>query len=173
MIWCCFRTHNKKERVAVSNIRKELNAEAFSPLISQIKRTSAGSKRFTEAIFPCYGFARIDTGEQLMELKCLRGVSKVLQLGSQIAHVPEAVIEQLRSRLNHEDILWLEHAAAKVDQLARIDTGPFRDFVGRIVRSSNNGERVCVLLDILGRQVSTRINLDRVSPQQFAEPAAC
>ncbi len=163
MKWYCYRTLNKKEMVTSKNIYDELGLEVFCPRISQIRKTRNGKKRFTEALFPCYAFAKFDIYQHLHELRFIRGVSKVLKFGSHIPSIPDEFVYCLREKLNSDDILFIEEPKVEIQKMAQIQYGPFRTHIGRIINASNSGNRICILLDLLGQKVPVKIPSEDVT----------
>ena len=56
--WFCLRTQTKREHIAAAILSRMSALEVFCPRISQVKRTRTGKKRFVEAMFPGYIFAK-------------------------------------------------------------------------------------------------------------------
>lgn len=163
MRWYCFRTQNKREKQTCVNIIRELGVDTFCPMISRIRQTRIGKKRFTEAMFPCYAFARIDLEVHLRDLRHTRGVQKILQIGDSVPHVPDRFVVDLRDGLNDSDTLIVGEILPQVDQLVEIKSGPFRNLYGKIARSTDGNGRIAILLDFLGRQVAVRVQVDTIS----------
>jgi len=150
MNWYCFRTTNKKEKIATENVRKELGLEAFCPMISKVKK--------------CYSFAQFDIDIHLQDFRYIRDVNKVLTLGSRIPAVPDDFILELRAQLDINDTMRFDEPSIELTTDVRIDNGPLRDFVGRMVRASDSGDRIYVLLDLLGHRVEVKLSSSQVSP---------
>jgi len=163
MEWYCIRTHNKKERYAAQCIASRLSIKTFAPYISEVRKTRNGRKRFLEAMFPCYVFARFSTEEYLMDVKHSPGVVSVLKQGEEIPAIPGNFIADLRESLDGNDVLNLTEPTPKKNDLVYVNRGPFKNLIGRIIGASNGGERVCVLMDILGRSVDVTMHHSHLS----------
>jgi transcriptional antiterminator RfaH len=72
------------------------------------------------------------------------------------------VVEALQVTCDERGVL-LHHGQLRLGQSVRLLTGPFSDFIGELDALSDSG-RVRVLLEIMGRKVSTVLLRDHVAP---------
>ncbi|MCH6257200.1 hypothetical protein MLD52_11630 [Puniceicoccaceae bacterium K14] len=163
MNWICIRTVNKKEKKVSKIIRDELGLETFSPEISRLRKYRTGKRRFTEAMFPCYLFVKLDVREGFERIRSTRGVHSILKYGMKVSVVSEKIIYKLKESLSSEDVLFLDEDKPGISNVGRIEYGPFEGFVGEIIKTSNAGERVCVLLNFLGHCVPVEVPAVEVS----------
>jgi transcriptional antiterminator RfaH len=163
MNWYCIRSHQKKEYFASYSMCAELGVDTFCPRISQVKKTKCGKKRFTDAMFPCYFFAKFDLGEHLRQISCSRGVSRVLKFGNSFPVVPEIFLESMREGLD-DDILYVAESELKVENRILIVSGPFEGLIGKLIRTHKGEERLTILIDLLGSQTDVNIAACDVMP---------
>ena len=158
--WHCLRTQKKREHIAANILSQQCKVEVFCPRISQVKKTRTGKKRFTEALFPGYIFARFHYDTQFRHIMHTQGVVQIISNGDRRV-VPEAVIEGLKSSLPVTVIeapdLCLE-AGAEVEIL----TGTLKGMDGKVLACLPAQKRVEILLDFLGREIAIAVHSDAV-----------
>ncbi|MDQ8188497.1 transcription termination/antitermination NusG family protein [Pelagicoccus sp. SDUM812002] len=165
MSWYCVRSHQKKEHIAARCISDEIQVETFCPRISRVKRTRSGKKRFVDAMFPCYTFANLDLEAHLQKIRSVRGVSRLLTYGSHYPVVPDDFIQAMREEL-HDDVLHIAEREFKAPAKVQITRGPFQGLICELVRASSGGERLNLLLELFGSNVS--VNVSAVDIQLIA-----
>lgn len=158
--WHCLRTQTKREHIAAGMLSSHCKVEVFCPRVSQVKKTRTGKKRFTEALFPGYIFARFDYATQFRHIMHTQGVVHVVS-NSDRRVVPEAVIETLKESLPEAIIeapdLSLEEGAA-----VEILTGSLKGMDGMVLASLPAQKRVEILLDFLGREITVAVHPDDI-----------
>jgi transcriptional antiterminator RfaH len=114
-------------------------------------------------LFPRYLFVRVDMATQRWRaIFSTIGVSRLVCNGEQQAPVPDAVITQLRTCEDSDGFIRLTlRPQWQVGETLRISDGVFRDCLG-LYEGMTDGERVAVLLDLLGRRVRVVMNADSV-----------
>jgi len=166
MDWYCFRVHQKKEHFAARNIYNKLALDVFCPRVSQVKGTRVGKKRFTEAMFPCYLFAKLDLCQHLQAINGTCGVVGILKYGSCVPIVPERFIQDLRGEFDC-DILYMPEPELMPKKRIRVLGGPFQGLIGELIKADRNGERLTILMDLLGTQVDVKVPATNVVPVSF------
>jgi transcriptional antiterminator RfaH len=158
--WHCLRTQTKREHIAAGMLSSHCKVEVFCPRVSQVKKTRTGKKRFTEALFPGYIFARFDYATQFRHIMHTQGVVHIVSNGDRRV-VPEAVIQTLKESLTEAIIeapdLSLEEGAA-----VEILTGSLKGMDGMVLASLPAQKRVEILLDFLGREITVAVHPDDI-----------
>jgi transcriptional antiterminator RfaH len=95
-------------------------------------------------------------------VQCVPGVTELVRFGSQCPSIPGEVIEGLRALLGAQDVYVIEDRLAPGDAV-RIFEGPFEGLEAIVTRVLPAGERVRVLLDLLGRQTSVELPVSGVA----------
>lgn len=149
--WYCLRTQTKREHIAASMLSKSMDIEVFSPRLSQIKKTRAGKKRFVEAMFPGYIFARFKYAEQYRQVMHSQGVTRIVEQADRRV-VPDQVIEELKASIPEGVI---EAPDPSIEPGAQIEfvSGSLKGLNGKVLAALPSGQRVQILLDFLGREV--------------------
>jgi transcriptional antiterminator RfaH len=109
----------------------------------------------TEALFPRYVFLRSDPDLQsLAPVRSTRGCHGLVRFGLDPARVPDAVIDQIRERIDHEDgFVRLAPPPLLPGAPVRIKEGPFTG-MDAIFQSEEGAARVRILLTLLGSERS-------------------
>jgi transcriptional antiterminator RfaH len=92
------------------------------------------------------------------------GVASVIRQGELPLPVPSAVVDEIRDGEragSFDDLSPVARLAAGA--FVRIKDGPFGDLIGRL-QSLADGERVNVLLELLGREVVARVPVEKLEP---------
>lgn len=157
--WFCIRSRPKREHLAAVQLEEQTKIEIFVPRIRFRRSTRRGVAWFTEALFPCYFFARFDLGSQLRRIQSARDVTKVVHFGNHWPVIPDDAIAQLREIIGTGDVRVIDPDLNPGDDV-EIAGGAFHGLQAVVTRVMAGSQRVAVLLDFLGRQ--TMLDLDRV-----------
>lgn len=157
--WHAVRTKPRQEGVALENLTRQ-GYEAFLPMFPTASRRRA---RADVPLFPGYLFVGVQVGEQTYgPIRNTFGVSGLVRFGDHVPALPETVITALREREQHlrnpsEMSLFAGDKVMVVD-------GPFAGLHG-VFEMASGVHRVRVLLDLLGRNVSTTLAKAAIAPQ--------
>jgi transcriptional antiterminator RfaH len=135
-----------------------LGRQGFECLHARTRRTvraAAGMIVRTEALFPRYVFIRSDpTLQSLAPVRSTRGCVGLVRFGGEPARVPEAVIDQIRARIDNEDgFVRLAPPPLVKGARVRINEGPFTG-IDAIFEAEAGEDRVLLLLMLLGTERS-------------------
>ena len=155
--WYCFRAEQKKEHIVAESIEKEIGLEAFCPRITEWRKTRRGKTKFTSAMFTCYIFVKLDIHRHLQDLLRFRGVVCAVRYGAVIPPISDAFVSELRSELQN-DCLVLEERKIEAGGFAKIEDGPFKGMVCRVLEARDGIHRASVLLDLICQNVELRIS---------------
>ncbi|NBB80223.1 MAG: hypothetical protein GVY36_12410 [Verrucomicrobia bacterium] len=158
--WHCLRTQTKREHIAAALLDRLEDVEVFCPRISQVRKTRTGKKRFTEALFPGYIFARFCFYTHSRQVVHSQGITKMVQLGDRRV-IPERVINDLKASLP-EGIM--ESPDRSVEPGADIEfvAGSLKGLNGKVLAQLPAKNRIQVLLEFLGREITVDVSPDAV-----------
>lgn len=107
----------------------------------------------TESLFPRYVFLHSDPSLQsLAPVRNTRGVCTIVRFGGEPARVPDAVIDQIRSRMDGDcGFVRLTPPALEPGAKVRIHEGPFSG-LDAIFTAAHGEDRVRLLLSMLGTE---------------------
>ena len=164
--WFAVNTKPRSEAIAYEHLTRQGYA-CLWPRVRRSRREATGMRERIECLFPNYLFLRADPErESLAPVRSTRGALGLVRFGSLPARVPEAVIEQIQSRLDPEDgLVRLDSPAWAPGTPVRISEGPLSG-IAAIFLSEDGMDRVRMLVELLGsvrevvlprRQVAVRI----------------
>lgn len=143
-----------------------LNRQGFATYLPRyLKRRRHARRVDTVAapLFPRYLFVSIDMGVQRWRsIFSTVGVSRIVCNGEMPTAVPDQVIENLRAR-EHDGLVKLDFRPSfRIGDKVRLLDGAFADCLG-LYEGLKDGDRVALLLDLLGRKVRVTVDTDSVA----------
>ncbi|MFQ3224922.1 MAG: transcriptional antiterminator RfaH [Lentimonas sp.] len=158
--WFCLRAQTKREHIAAAILSKIESVEVFCPRVSQIKKTRTGKKRFVEAMFPGYLFAKFSLSDNYRRIIHTQGVSGVVGRGDRKA-VPERIIEELRACLPEGVI---EAPDSSIEPGAEIEfiSGSLKGLNGKVLAQLPAQGRIQILLEFLGNEITVAVSADDI-----------
>jgi len=168
--WYVMHTNPKKESF-VNGQFLDRSMETFFPYIQFDRGYSRGIR--IEPFFPNYLFFCSDLhSRQSHDLQYMPGVRGIVRFDNRPAVVPEAILEELRHRLQPYErrvmkkTEWLFKPGDKV----LITNGPFEGFEAIFERGKNGLERAQILLNILGTTTHTEIDARHLKALEISSP---
>lgn len=155
--WYCFKALPKKEHIASEILRREAGLETLCPRIAYMKKTRRGKVRFVEPLFPGYVFVNADLQATYRRIRATQGIRDIVAFGPRLPRLPEGFIDDLRQRLDAENLRALPEPVIRKGTKVSITEGPFKDWEAMVSGEMDARQRVAVLLDFLGRQMEIRI----------------
>lgn len=156
MFWYLIHCKPRREQFAANTLRSHLGLSVFLP---ELRRRTRGEERRTP-LFPGYVFAQADL--QLVPLSQINsspGVVRLVDFGDDPQPVPADLIETISARLNDPSACLPRHNFAPGD-FVRARYGPLQDLEMIFVGPATAGQRVQVLLHIMGRLKEVRIEVE-------------
>lgn len=154
--WYCLSAQPKREHVAAQMIQREVEAEAFCPQIRYYKKTRRGKVRFVEPLFPCYLFVHCDLPRTYRHLMSVHGVRTLITYAGHPPQVPDDFIAQLRVRIRDQGTEG-EQDEIKPGMDVVLTEGPFSDWHALVTGLIPARERVRLMLEFLGRQITIEV----------------
>lgn len=163
MSWFAVYTQSHAEMKANTHLEQQ-GFETYFPRYRKYRRHARRVETVIAPLFPRYLFVDFDPFVASWRCVCsTTGVSRLVGDFEKPTPVPDSVIADLRSR---EDAFGLfpveQRQRLSVGDIVQVSGGSFADHVGRIQCLDGN-ERVVVLLNLLGRQVKTRLQRDIIA----------
>jgi transcriptional antiterminator RfaH len=156
--WYVVQSHPHAESKAVSHLNRQ-GFETYLPIYQKRRRHARRTETIATPLFPRYLFVAIDIAAQRwLSIQSTIGVSRLVCNGNAPASVPAGVVEALKYREDGNGFFVMDSRPQfAFGDTVRIIDGAFADCLGRF-EGLRAGERVAVLLDLLGRKV--RVVLD-------------
>ena len=159
--WYCIRTHMKREHIAAAHLRQLPGVEVFNPQLRLLRCTRRGRFCNNESLFPNYLFARFDLELMLEKVSCTSAVKFVLRFGGRLPEIPDNVIGELKLQLVEVSSQILTDAPVEGEEV-EIATGAFIGTKALVTHVLPAKQRVRILLEVMGRSVTTELSLDSV-----------
>lgn len=161
--WYVVNTLPHQERRADENLRRQ----KFSTLLPVTKRTRRHARKMDTVLspmFPGYLFVQLDLKTQAWSsINGTFGVKRLLSNGLQPTQISSEFVSALQDTIDDEGIAAVPAPALQPGQEVRISSGPFADCIAAVLHLSP-GERVKLLLNVLGGSVSATIPQRSVVP---------
>ena len=143
-----------------------LTRQGFDVWLPQIRKARRHARRVdtvTGPLFPGYLFVSFDSLRQPWHsINGTCGVRRLICQEDQPIPVPNSFITELQGRRDADGYFTAMKSAWLPGSKVRFLEGPFADCVVTILKLSD-GERVWVLLDMLGRPVATMARQDIIA----------
>ena len=153
-----FVIHTKpRDEYRVKNHFEGMEIETLLPLCENFQYSHGRMSRVINPLFPNYLFARLDLDRHYYKVKWTRGVNRILGAANEPIPISEPVIQMLRDRMGDDDTVKLLENLQEGD-LVQITSGPLKDLIGVFQRRSSSGERVKILLNLIGVDVPVQIS---------------
>jgi transcriptional antiterminator RfaH len=162
------RSKPRAEAVARLNLERQ-GYRVYFPRIERSVRIRGRWTDRIEPLFPRYLFLNLDVGAQsLGPVRSTVGVTQIVRFGADYAAVPEEIVSELMRREDPGTGLHrLQRPVFAPGDAVRVLEGPFHGLEG-VFECQDGGERVLILLELLGRGARVRLPLAQVAPM-----AAC
>ncbi len=155
-LWYVIQTKPKKEEDAESYLSTR-GVEMFNPLMETFALRNGRMNKVLKPLFPGYLFGKFDLEQDYPLIRWARGVKRILGFGSYPTPISEEIIEIIKEKTDTQGIVKVRHHFEPND-VVRIKTGPFKDFLGIFERWLPDSERVKILLNMIGYQPTVEIH---------------
>jgi transcriptional antiterminator RfaH len=159
--WIAVLTHANCETKAEFHLRRQ-GYEIYLPRYLKLVRHAHRRDHLPRPLFPRYLFARLMETDSWCPIRSTIGVSGIVCNGSQPTTVPSAVIGEIRAREDDNGMVRINSGRSfRPGERVRVEAGSLSGLEG-IFESNDEGERVTILLDVLGRRVKSRMPLEAI-----------
>ena len=154
--WYVIQTKPKREG-EVNFYLSAKGLEMFFPLIETFILKHGGTNRELKPLFPSYIFGRFNVEETYPLVKWARGVKKILGFGGYPTPVADDVVKLIKDRTD-ENAVVKRICNFQPNDAIRVTCGPLKDLLGIFERWVSEGERVRVLLNLIGYQPAVELH---------------
>lgn len=161
--WYVVHTHAHAEGKAARHLARQGFA-SYLPRYQKRRRHARKVEIVAAPLFPRYLFVMIDIAVQRwLSIGGTVGVTRLVCNGDMPAQVPEAIIRGLRAQEDADGFVRLSRRPVfrPGDQIRVVD-GVFSSCLG-LFEGMPDGERVAILLELLGRKVRVLLDGDAVA----------
>jgi len=156
LLWYVIQTKPKKEKEAESYLAPK-GVEIFSPLLETFSFMNGRMQETVKPLFPNYIFGKFDLEQNYPLVRWGRGVKTVLGFGGYPVPVAEEVIETIRRRTGTDGIVRRTRRF-EANDVVRVTAGPMKELLGIFERYISDGERVRILLNLIGYQPAVEVH---------------
>jgi len=164
--WFCLRSRPKQEHIAAGHLRQFEDVEVFNPRIRFTRSTRQGPAVVTESMFPNYLFAKFDWTTSLAKVRYARGITEVVHFGDKYPTIPADMIEELRDLVGDEEMRVIPNDL-EAGQVISVSGGLFHGLEAVITQVMPARQRVVVLMDFLGRQLTVELGMECVIRESY------
>lgn len=165
LTWHVAQTQSFREAL----VADELSKQGFSVFLPQYLKRVRHARRVANAaaaLFPGYVFVDFGSDARWRAINGTRGVVRLIMAGESPAPVAKGIVEGLIARCDARGYIPLPpRAAVKLGDSVRVMGGSFADALG-LFEEMCDGDRVAILLDLLGRKV--RVVIDEALVEKAA-----
>lgn len=162
--WYAVHSLPHKEVSAKLQLQNQ-NFRAFLPRIRKTRRHARKLDTVLAPFFPRYLFVILDMERD--RWRCVNstiGVSRLVMQNDRPQVLPRGVVENLITCVNEDGLLSFDkEGRLKIGQRVELVEGPFVNQLG-IIERLDSGERVRLLLDLMGQKVRVNVSSRDVMP---------
>ncbi|MBI4488561.1 MAG: hypothetical protein HY694_05710 [Deltaproteobacteria bacterium] len=160
--WYVIRTKPRKE-IVVERRLGDLSLEVFLPWLRTRRRIGSRHQWVLVPLFPGYLFCRLDLVLSGKAARYAPGVKDFVKFGNRMAEVGLEVIQALRQRCP-DGVAQIRPRIYRIGEPIMIKEGPLSGLEAIFEQEMKGGERVAVLLDLLGRQTRLILSSELIGP---------
>jgi transcriptional antiterminator RfaH len=161
--WYLVHARPRQEHVAAEHLERQGYA-VYLPRLRLPRLRRSRWHDSLEPLFPRYLFAGVRGAEQSVHpIRSTRGVAALVRYGDRYRPVPHQLIASLRARADAEGLHHLHPAELAQGDRVRIVAGPFAGLEA-VFQQRQGGDRVRVLLEIIGAAISATLPVGLVVP---------
>ena len=160
MSWIVAQTHVNAEAKACFQLRRQ-GFESYLPRYRITRRHARRIEQVVKPLFPRYVFISGDAlGLAWRAIASTIGIQNIVMQGDRPAVAPQELIDDIRRREDESGMVAVADASAfSSGDRVRVTNGPMADQLGIFDRAYDD-QRVMILLDFLGRQVRTKMQIE-------------
>jgi transcription elongation factor/antiterminator RfaH len=150
--WYAVQTKPRQEERVHGWLRARSGLSVFLPKVSDLRRRRSRRVKVVEPLFPSYLFVQMRLEpESWNAVKWAPGVKGIVTTGDVPTPVPAEAIGMLRGRCEDGETISLDPGwRLKAGSTVHVVHGPFAGLEGILQRQASRGERVRVLLQLMG-----------------------
>lgn len=158
MQWFAVMTKPRSEALGLAHLQRQ-GFDCRLPRVRRELRTRHGMRESLDPLFPRYLFLRADPArEEMGRIRSTRGICGLVRFGSELARVPDRVIEAIAERSDAAGLVVLEPPSVRAGESVRITGGALAGMQA-IFQCTTATERVTLLVELLGAPCSVTVPL--------------
>ncbi len=123
------------------------------------QRRSKNHQQIIEPLFPRYLFLNAIADQQnLAPVRSTRGVTTMVRFGTELAVVPESIINAIKNRMDPATgLIRIKPVEVKAGDKVRVFDGPLAGVSG-IVQERSSENRALILMELMGRPTAVEVD---------------
>lgn len=158
--WYAIQTKPRKETLVEKRLR-DLSLEVFLPWLEVRRRIGTRYEWVLVPLFPGYLFCRVDLMFSGKAVRYALGVRDFVRFGNRIPDVDPEIIKALQDRCTN-GVAEIRPRIWGTGERVRIREGVLAGFEAIFEREMGGGERVALLLELLGRRTRVVLSSDMI-----------
>lgn len=156
-MWICARTHPKKEKLVVDQLRHRAGMKVVAPRFRSVRKTRSGKKPVTQYLFPCYIFVECFDPDDCQLVRYTTGVTRLVERGAGPIEVPDTVIRDLCAAYPDDAIYEADDPALQPGSRIEIVAGSLKTIKATVLAYLSVKDRLKILIEFLGRDTEIEI----------------
>ena len=153
--WYVIQTKPKKEAEACRNL-SGLGYQCLLPKMLDYRTFNGRAVATEKPLFPNYLFVKLILARHYYQVKWTKGLARFVGWGNKPAPIADEVMAIIRNCMDERGMVIMR-LDVKPGEEVRIKAGPFKDFIGIFERKMSATDRIRVLLQVVGSQVSVQL----------------
>lgn len=159
LAWYAVQTKPHSEERVSERLRTQWGLPVFFPRMEILRRRRSHRIKVIEPLFPSYLFVNVSLdSSRWHSLRWTPGVKQIVGTGETPTPIPREAIGLLMARCDVGEIIPWKFGMREGD-LVRVMHGPFAGLQGILDRPTSRGERVRILLRMLGTTTAVEIGI--------------
>lgn len=154
--WYVIQTKPKKE-VETSRRLEDMGLECLLPKALDYRTANGRAVQTEKPLFPNYLFVKLILAQHYYKAKWTKGLARFVGWGDTPAPIAEEIVASIRSRMDEEGRVRMG-LDVKPGEKVRIKFGPLKDFIGIFKKKMSAQDRIRILLQVVGSQVSVNVS---------------
>ena len=157
--WFAVVTKPRQEQIALENLQRQ-GFECFLPMAENpYQRRSKKQQKQIEPLFPRYLFLNaIAKTQNLAPVRSTYGVISMVRFGTELAVIPEHIINAIKQRITPETgLIEIKAIQIKPGDKVKVFDGPLAGLNG-IVQEKSSEKRTIILMKLLGRPTKVKVD---------------
>ena len=155
-LWYVVHTKPGNEHRVEANLSNQ-KIEILLPLLRVFQDRQGRPVQKITPLFSNYLFAKLDLDLHYYKVKWTRGVNRILGSGDGPIPISDKVIQAIKERMGKNSFVNLKDELEE-GNIVQFTSGPFKDLIGVFEKKMSDGERVRILLSLIGVDVPVQIS---------------
>jgi len=160
--WHVVQTKPHQEERVAEQLADRAGIESYAPRIEVLAVRRGAKAKVVKPLFPGYVFARLDLPAEWKLATFTRGALCVLGGWDEPRAVEDLAIAAIRERERRRDRL-IAYYRFRPRESVVVRAGPLKDLYGIFERYVDEGERVRILLSLVGYQASVELESELIA----------